>query len=46
MFQMIEEGKPSPEDRKLFWYKVGAFIVALEAFGGLIFFFGFGSITH
>jgi hypothetical protein len=46
MFQMIEEGKPSPEDRKLFWYKVGAFIVALAAFAGLIVFFGFGSVSH
>ena len=46
MFQMIDEGKPSPEDRKLFWYKVGAFIVALAAFGGVIYFFAFGSITH
>jgi len=46
MFQMIDEAKSSPEDRKLFWYKVGAFIVALGVFGGVIYFFAFGSITH
>jgi hypothetical protein len=46
MFQMIDEPKSTPEDRKLFWYKVGAFIVALAACGGLIYFFAFGSITH
>jgi hypothetical protein len=46
MFQMIDEAKSSPEDRKLFWYKVGAFIVALGVFGGVIYFFAFGSMTH
>jgi hypothetical protein len=41
MFQMIDEGKPTAEDRKLFWYKVGLFIVAAAAFGGIIYFFAF-----
>ena len=41
MFQMIDEAKPNAEDRKLFWYKVGAFIVACAAFGGVIYFFAF-----
>lgn len=45
MFQMINEEKPSAEDRKLFWVKVGAFIVALAAFGGVIYFFASGSYT-
>jgi hypothetical protein len=41
MFQMINDEKPSPEDRKLFWYKLGAFLLALAAFGGVIYFFAF-----
>ena len=41
MFQMIDEGKPTAEDRKLFWFKVAAFIAALAAFGGVIYFFAF-----
>lgn len=44
MFQMIDEEKPTAEDRKLFWVKVGAFIVAMGAFAGLIYFFGFVGI--
>jgi hypothetical protein len=46
MFQMIEEGKSSPEDRKLFWYKVGAFVVALFAAGALVYWVAIGSVTH
>lgn len=45
MFQMINEEKASAEERKLFWVKVGAFIVALAAFGGVIYFFAVGSYT-
>ncbi len=45
MFQMINEEKPSAEERKLFWVKVGAFIVALAAFSGVIYFFAVGSYT-
>ena len=41
MFQMINDEKPSPEDRKLFWYKFGAFLLAMAAFGGVIYFFAF-----
>lgn len=41
MFQMIDDGKPTAEDRKMFWMKLGAFIVALAAFGGVIYFFAF-----
>ena len=39
MFQMIDEGKPTAEDKKLFWFKVGAFVVALAAVGGVVYFF-------
>ena len=42
MFQMIDESKvATPEDRKLFWYKVGLFLVVAAAFGGVIYFFAF-----
>ena len=41
MFQMIDEGKATAEDRKLFWYKVGLFIVVAAVFGGVIYFFAF-----
>ncbi len=43
MFQMIHEEKPSEDDRKLFWYKLGIFVVALAAFGGLIYFVAVGT---
>ena len=39
MFQMVDEEKPSAADRKMFWFKVGAFIVALAAVGGMVYFF-------
>ena len=39
MFQMIDEERVTNRDRKMFAYKVGAFIVALAAFGGVIYFF-------
>jgi len=38
MFEMINEGKPSPERRKLFLMKVGVFIVAMAAVAGVIYF--------
>lgn len=41
MFQMIDEEKPSAEDRKMLLIKIGAFIVALAALGGVIYFFAF-----
>jgi hypothetical protein len=43
MFQMINEERPSAEDRKLFWYKLGIFIAALAAFGGIIYFVAVGT---
>jgi hypothetical protein len=44
MFQMIDEGRSSPEEKKLFWYKVGLFIVVAAAFAGVIYFFAFGTV--
>ena len=38
MFQMVGEEKPTAEDRKMFWFKVGAFVVALAAAGGVVYF--------
>lgn len=37
MFQMIDQSSAEPEDRKMFLYKVGMFIVALAAVGGVVF---------
>jgi hypothetical protein len=43
MFQMIDESKPTAEDRKLFWYKVGLFLIVAAAFGGIIYFVAVGT---
>ena len=45
MFQMIDEAKSEPKDRKMLLMKVGAFIVALGALGGVIYFFAFFSYS-
>jgi len=37
MFQMIDQSPATPEDRKMLLYKVGMFVVALAAVGGIIF---------
>lgn len=37
MFQMIEQTHAEPADRKMLLYKVGMFVVALGAVGGVIF---------
>jgi hypothetical protein len=37
VFQMINQSTAEPQDRKLLLYKIGIFIVALAAFGGVIF---------
>lgn len=39
MFQMIDEERAANKDRKMLLFKIGAFIVALAAFGGVIYFF-------
>jgi hypothetical protein len=38
MFQMINQSSADPDDRKMLYYKIGIFIVALAAVGGIIFF--------
>lgn len=38
MFQMIDEDKPSPDDRKVFLYKVGIFFVAMGGVGVFVYF--------
>jgi hypothetical protein len=43
MFQMIDEEKPTAEDRKIFWTKVGLFVVAIAAAAGLIYFVAVGT---
>jgi len=37
MFQMIERSSAEPADRKQLYYKIGMFVVALAAVGGVIF---------
>lgn len=37
MFQMINESAAQPEDRKMLYYKIGMFVVALAAVGGIVF---------
>ena len=37
MFQMINQSAVQPEDRKMLLYKIGMFIVALAAVGGVVF---------
>jgi hypothetical protein len=41
MFQMINEERPSAEDARMRWLKVGAFVVIAAAIGGVIYFFAF-----
>ena len=37
MFQMIDQSTTGTDDRKMLLYKVGMFIVAISAVGGVIF---------
>jgi hypothetical protein len=47
MFEMINEEKPEPQDRKMFWVKIGATIVALTALSGIAYFVAYLSYpTH
>ncbi len=41
MFQMIDDEKPTAQDRKLIWVKVGMFLVLVAALGGVVYFFAF-----
>jgi len=37
MFQMIDQTAAQPGDRRILLYKIGMFIVALAAVGGIVF---------
>jgi hypothetical protein len=37
MFQMISQSNAGPQDRKMLLYKIGMFLVALGAVGGVVF---------
>jgi hypothetical protein len=41
MFDMVNEQRAEPQDRKLLLMKIGAFVVALAALGGVIYLFAF-----
>jgi len=43
MFEMVNEDKAEPKDRKLLLMKIGAFVVALAALGGIVYFMAFAS---
>jgi cell division septal protein FtsQ len=43
MFQMINQTHEEPGDRMLLLLKIGMFIVALAALGGVVYFFAFTS---
>ena len=43
MFQMIDEASVGSKDRKTTLMKVGMFVVALAALGGVVYFFAFVS---
>jgi len=45
MFEMINEERAEPQDRKLRLANIGAFIVALAALGGVVYFFTFVSYS-
>jgi hypothetical protein len=38
MFEMINEAKSEPQDRKMLWVKIGATIAALAALSGVAYF--------
>jgi hypothetical protein len=42
MFQMINEEKPSAEDRKMMWVKVAIFVIGIGVLGGVVYFFAVG----
>ena len=37
MFQMIDQSSVGPADRKMLYYKIGMFVVALAAVSGVLF---------
>ncbi|MGH9407360.1 MAG: hypothetical protein ACRD3D_16195 [Terriglobia bacterium] len=38
MFQMINEERPSAEERKALMYKIGGFVVAMGGIGAVLYF--------
>ncbi|MGH9356307.1 MAG: hypothetical protein ACRD10_09280 [Terriglobia bacterium] len=46
MFQMINEERPTAEDRMTFVYKIGVFIAALGAAGTFIYFLATSQYLH
>jgi hypothetical protein len=45
VFQMIDEGRSPEEARKVFWTKVGLFLVATAAVAGLMYYVFTASLT-
>jgi len=43
MFEMINEVRAEPQDRKLLLMKIGAFIAALAVLGGVVYLFTFAA---
>lgn len=37
MFEMLNDEKPDAESKRLFWMKVGIFVIAVAAMGGVIY---------
>jgi hypothetical protein len=45
MFEMVNAVRAEPQDRKMLLMKIGAFVVALAALGGVIYLFTFVSYS-
>ncbi len=45
MFAMLNEERAEPQDRKMLLVKIGAFIAALAALGGVVYLFTFVSYS-
>jgi len=43
MFEMVNEGKTEPRDRKVLFEKIGAIIVAFVVLGGVVYLFAYFS---
>jgi hypothetical protein len=44
MFEMLNEEHPDAEARRMFWKKVGYFVVAIAVVGGMIAFFAYYTV--
>jgi hypothetical protein len=45
MFEMVNQERAEPQDRKLLLMKIGAFVVALAVLGGIVYLFTFVSYS-